>query len=147
MLNEFAVQELETVGDEGAFVLLTEEGSPRKARSLSRFPTAQHLARYAGVVPQVQSSGGKTWRGATSKESKHHLKWALVEAANTVAAHQTKWTEKYPHAVGLYQRVKGTTKLSGKAKVAVARHLAEATWWILTREQDYGEPTPARVTL
>lgn len=112
---------------------------------VSRFPTAQHLARYAGVVPQVQSSGGKTWRGATSKESNHHLKWALVEAANTVAAHQSKWTEKYPHAVGLYQRVKATTKLSGKAKVAVARHLAEATWWILTRKQDYREPTSARV--
>jgi hypothetical protein len=85
--------------------------------------------------------------GATSKESNHHLKGALVEAANTVAAHQTKWTEKYPHAVGLYQRVKETTKLSGTAKVAVARHLAEATWWILTRKQDYREPTSARVTL
>ena len=103
-----------------------KRASPRKARSLSRFPTAQHLARYAGVVPQVQSSGEKTWRGATSKESKHHLKWALVEAANTVAAHQTKWTEKYPHAVGPYQRVKATTKLSGEAKVAVAGYLAEA---------------------
>jgi hypothetical protein len=64
------------------------------------------------------------------------LKWALVEAANTVAARRAKWGEKYPHAVGRYQRVKATTKLSGKAKVAVARHLAEAAWWVLTRKQN-----------
>lgn len=32
-----------------------------------RSPSAQRLAKYAGVVPQVQSSGGKTWRGPTSK--------------------------------------------------------------------------------
>jgi hypothetical protein len=51
---------------------------------------------------------------------------------------------KYPHAVSLYRRVKATTKISGKAKVAVARHLAEATWWMLTRKQDYREPTSAR---
>ena len=111
-----------------------------------RFPSAQHLARYAGVVPQVQSSGGKTWRGSTRKDCNHYLQWALVEAANTVAARRGKWGEKYPHAVGLYQRVKATTQLSGKAKVAVARHLAEAAWWVLTRKQDYREPTSARVT-
>lgn len=111
-----------------------------------RFGSAQQLARYAGLVPQVQSSGGKTWRGSTSKDGNHYLKWAFVEAANVVVARQQKWEEKYPHVVRLYRRVKATTKLSGKAKVAVARHLAEAAWWILTRKQVYREPTSARVT-
>jgi transposase len=111
-----------------------------------RFPAAQHLARYAGLVPQMQSSGGKTWRGPTPRDCNHYLKWAFVEAANTIAAHESKWENKHIHAVGLYRRVKATTKLSGKAKVAVARHLAEATWWILTRKKDYCEPTSARVT-
>ena len=49
-------------------------------------------------------------------------------------------------AVELYRRVKATAKLSGQAKVAVARHLAESTGWILTKKQFYREPTSARVT-
>lgn len=113
---------------------------------IRRFPSAQHLAKYAGLVPQVQSSGGKTWRGPTSKSCNHYLKWAFVEAANTIVARQQMWEEKHAHVVGLYRRVKATTKLPGKAKVAVARHLAEASWWILTRRKDYCEPTSARVT-
>ena len=113
---------------------------------MRRFPSAQHLAKYAGLVPRVQSSGGKTWRGSTGKDCNHYLKWAFVEAANTIVALQKKWEEKHVHVVSLYRRVKATTKLSGKAKVAVARHLAEAAWWILTRKRDYCEPTSARVT-
>jgi transposase len=111
-----------------------------------RFPSAQHLARYAGLVPQVQSSGGRTWRGSTPTDCNHYLKWAFVEAANTIVARQEKWADKHIHTVDLYRRVKATTKLPGKAKVAVARHLAEASWWILTRRKDYCEPTSARVT-
>jgi len=111
-----------------------------------RFPSAQHLARYAGLVPQVQSSGGKTWRGPVGKDSNHYLKWAFVEAANVIVAQQARMEKKHPHVVGLYRRVKATTKIAGKAKVAVARHLAEASWWMLTRKQAYSEPTSARVT-
>jgi transposase len=110
-----------------------------------RFRTAQNLALYAGLVPMVQSSGGKTWRGPVPKSCNQYLKWTFVEAANVVVARQKQWEEKYPHAVSLYRRVKATTKISGKAKVAVARHLAEATWWMLTRKQDYREPTSARL--
>ena len=94
----------------------------------------------------MQSSGGKTWRGPTPKACNQYLKWAFIEAANGIAARHVKWEQKYPHAVGLYRRVKETTKLTGKAKVAVARHLAESSWWILTRKQAYREPTSAKVT-
>ena len=111
-----------------------------------RFSTAQHLAAYAGLVPRVQSSGGRTWRGPVSKSCNQYLKWAFVEAANTVVRFQKKWEEKHPHAVRLYRRVKATTKISGKAKVAVGRHLAEASWWVLTRKQGYREPTSVKVT-
>jgi transposase len=111
-----------------------------------RFPTAQHLAAYAGLVPRVQSSGGRTWRGPISKSCNQYLKWAYVEAANVVVRLQNKWEEKHPHVVRLYRRVKATTKIAGKAKVAVGRHLAEASWWILTRKQGYREPTSVQVT-
>jgi len=112
---------------------------------VKRFPNAQHLAGYAGLVPRTYSSGGKTWRGSTAKSCNHYLKWAFVEAANVIASQHHKMQRKHPHVVGLYSRVKATTKLSGKAKVAVARHLAESTWWILTKKQFYREPTSARV--
>ena len=30
---------------------------------VNRFPSAAHMASYAGLVPVVHSSGGKTWQG------------------------------------------------------------------------------------
>jgi transposase len=134
------VQTLPGVGPVLGATIWVEIGDVR------RFPTAQHLARYAGLTPRVQSSGGKTWRGPTPNDCNHFLKWAYVEAANTIAGRQTKWAGKYVHAVSLYRRVKENTKLPAKAKVAVGRHLAEATWWMLTKKRDYCEPTSARVT-
>lgn len=104
---------------------------------VARFPDAAHLASYAGLVPTVQSSGGKCWHGPTPRAANHFLKWAFVEAANVVAARQKTWSDK--HAVRLYQRLKAT-KGHGKAVTAVARHLAEASWWILTKKQGYRDP-------
>jgi transposase len=112
---------------------------------VQRFADAERLAAYAGLVPRTHSSGGKSWRGSTPRACNHYLKWAFVEAANVIAAQRRRMHASHPHVVRLYERVKGNTKLSGKAKVAVARHLAEACWWVLTRKQDYREPTSAAV--
>jgi hypothetical protein len=46
----------------------------------------------------------------------------------------------------LYQRLK-RTKNHQKAVVAVARHLAEAAWWALTKQQPYHEPKDSRQVL
>jgi hypothetical protein len=35
---------------------------------------------------------------------------------------------------------------NGKAAVAVAWHLAEANWWVLTTKQVYREPAPASMS-
>ena len=50
----------------------------------------------------------------------------------------------YPqrHVSRLYERLRAG-KGHPKASVAVARHLAESAWWILTKQQDYREPPPA----
>jgi hypothetical protein len=66
-----------------------------------------------------------------------YLKWAYLEAANIIASHQGCWPTR--HGVRLYQRVKDR-RGSKKALGAVARHLAEATYWILTKEVPYQEP-------
>lgn len=110
---------------------------------VERFPTPGNLASYAGLVPTVHASGGKTWQGPTPPSANHFLKWAFVEAANVVATRQKQWAGR--HAVQLYQRLKAS-KCHGKAATAVARHLAESSWWILSKKQPYREPAPATMS-
>lgn len=104
---------------------------------VSRFPDAQHLASYAGTVPRVNSSGGRTRFGRTRPDVNHNLKRAFVEAANAVLLHQAKTPSR--HVVKLYQRIRAR-KEHGKAVVAVARHLAESTYWVLKKNEPYKEP-------
>jgi hypothetical protein len=68
------------------------------------------------------------------------LKWAFVEAANCMVMQKHRYAGC--HAVRLYERLRAA-KNHGKAAVAVARHLAEASWWMLSRKQAYREPAPA----
>ena len=110
---------------------------------VSRFPSPEHLASYAGLVPTVHASGGKMWQGPTPRSANHFLKWAFIEAANVIVAHQKPWADK--HVARLYQRLK-TNKCHGKAATAVARHLAESSWWILTKKQGYREPALATMS-
>ena len=110
---------------------------------VSRFPSPERLASYAGLTPTVHSSGGKVRLGPTSPQANHYLRWAFVEAANCVVMQKAR--RKDSHVVRLYERLKAT-KNHGKAAVAVARHLAEASWWMLTKKQPYREPAPASVS-
>lgn len=104
---------------------------------VGRFPNAQHLASYSGTVPRINSSGGKTRYGKTRSDVNHHLKRAFVEAANVVVLNQARMADR--HAAKLYQRVRAK-KEHGKAVVAVARHLAESTYWVLKKSEPYKEP-------
>jgi transposase len=105
---------------------------------VERFPRAEHLASYAGLVPRVISSGGHTRHGGTCRNVNHYLKWAFVEAANCairIKAHRQN------HIGLLYQRLY-PNKGHGRAVVAVARHLAEASYWVLRKRQAYRAPQP-----
>lgn len=62
-----------------ADMLIAERGV-----DMSRFPTAGHLASWAGVCPGNNESGGRHRSGATRKGSKW-VKIALTEAAQAVA--------------------------------------------------------------
>lgn len=107
---------------------------------VNRFPSSAHLASYSGLVPRVHSSGGRTRLGQVCGNVNRYLKWAFVEAANLIVMHQRRLGGS--HAVGLYQRVKRKQN-HAKAAVAVARHLAEASCWILKKQQVYQEPQKA----
>lgn len=105
-----------------------------------RFASAERLASYCGLVPRVFSSGGHTRLGGTSRFVNLYLKWAFVEAAN--CAIRLRGPE-YRHVRELYTRLQ-PSKGHGRAAVAVARHLAEAAFWMLTKQQNYRAPQPVR---
>jgi transposase len=129
---------LPCVGKILSMVLMLEIGK------VERFPTAAHLASYAGLVPRVHSSGGHTRMGQVCGNVNRNLKWAFVETGNLVVINQRRLAGT--HVVRLYQRIK-RAKNHQKAVVAVARHLAEATWWVLTKQEVYREPRNARQAL
>jgi transposase len=103
----------------------------------SRFCDAEHLASYCGTTPRVHSSGGKTRYGNLRSDVNHYLKWAFVEAANSTALHHRSHPDR--HVSRLYRRLKAR-RGHPKAIGAVARHLAEATWHVLTRHEAYHDP-------
>ena len=104
---------------------------------ISRFPNAEHLASYAGMVPRVHSSGGKTYYGQIRPDINHYLRWAFIEAANVAVINQARWLDR--HVVQIYRRIK-VRKGSGKAVVAAGRHLSEAAFWVLYKNEPYREP-------
>jgi transposase len=108
---------------------------------VDRFPTAAHLASYAGLVPRVQSSGGHTRMGQVCANVNRNLKWAFVETGNLIVINQRRLAAT--HVARLYQRIK-RTKNHQKAVVAVERHSAEAAWWVLTKQEVYREPQGPR---
>jgi transposase len=118
------LQTLPCVGKILSMVLMLEIGR------IDRFPTAAHLASYAGLVPRVRSSGGHTRMGQVCSNVNRNLKWAFVETGNLIVINQRRLAGT--HVVRLYQRIK-RSKNHQKAVVAVARHLAEAAWSVLTK--------------
>ena len=110
---------------------------------VARFATAEKLAAYAGTTPRVHASGGKARFGRLRPDVNRYLKWAFVEAANAICLMRGR--KPHRHASRLYERI-ALRKGHPKAIGAVARHLAEATYWILSKQEPYREPKPSAVS-
>lgn len=119
------------VGDILAVVIWTEIGT------IERFARAEQLASYCGLVARENSSGGKTRFGPVRRDVNVYLKWAFVEAANGAVLHRERCG--YLHISRLYERIRAR-RGHGKAMVAVARHLSEASFWMLKKGEPYREP-------
>ena len=104
---------------------------------VSRFPRAENLAGYAGLVPRLIASGGKIHHGHTAPDVNRTLKWAFVEAGNMIPAQSQRMAGR--HVLSLYSKVRRRQN-HFKAVVAVGRHLAEATYWIFTKREAYRDP-------
>ena len=97
--------------------------------NLERFPTARHLASWAGLCPGNQESAGKRYSGKT-RQGDPWLREALVEAA--LSAARTK--ETYLAAQNWRLAARRGKKT---AAVAVAHTLLVVVYHLLTRAQDY----------
>jgi transposase len=98
---------------------------------MSRFPTASHLAAWAGVAPGNNESGGKRRSGKTRQGNKH-LGAALNQAAHGAA--RTKDT----YLAAQYHRL---ARRIGKKKalVAVEHSILVMAYHIIHRKEPYRE--------
>ena len=114
------------VGPAMAELLVAEVGT-----DVTRFPTAGHLAAWAGVAPGNNESAGRQRTGRTRKGNAW-LKTALVQAAHGAA--RTKGTA----LAARYKRV-AARRGAKRAIMAVAHRLLVIAYHVIARREPYRE--------
>jgi len=111
------------IGHYSALLITSEIGD------VTRFPSAKKLCSYAGLVPSVHSSGGKTRYGSITKQGSKWLRWILIELSH-------HFINSSPRMKGLYGRV---AYKHGKntARVAVAREMLKIIYAMLMQKRPY----------
>ena len=94
-----------------------------------RFPSAEKMASYAGLVLSHRNSGDVTKSGHITKTGSVWLRNAMVEAAITAVRYDIRLKTKYERLSVRIGKM--------KAKVAIARTMTEIIWYMLTNETEY----------
>lgn len=108
-----------------AIAIVSEIGS-----DMSVFPTAKHLASWAGCCPRNDKSA-KHVKSTRISQAGNYLKPLLVQVANAL----TK-SKKYPEFRERYQRLKAR-RGHKKAIIALCRMLLTAIWNVLSKAEPY----------
>jgi transposase len=109
---------------------------------IGRFASPAKLISYTGLCRRVRQSGEVDRRGALSKDGPPYLRWALIEAAHNAI----RWHQPYRELAERQRARLGRRRGGSVAAITIARKLAEASWWMLTREQPFA-PAGARPPL
>jgi transposase len=121
------LQTIPGVGPKVAETIVAETGA-----DMTRFPTAAHLAAWAGLAPAMHESAGRQ----TAAGKRHGNKWLtamLVEAAGSVGRMHGKNYLAVKHARLMKRRG------MGRAQVAVAHSILVAAYHMLQRDQAYAD--------
>ena len=98
---------------------------------VTRFPNSRKVVSYLGLNPREDSSGGRQRLGSISKQGNSMMRWLLVEGAHRAVVYD-------PELRRAYQRLK-FRRVTGVAKVAMARRLAVRLYWMLRARVDYAQ--------
>lgn len=126
---EEAVALLDTipgVSQQTAEVIVSEIGA-----DMGRFPTAGHLAAWAGVAPGNNESAGKRLSGKTRKGNKH-LGAALNQAAHAAARTKNTYLSAQYHRLAARRGKK-------RAIVAVEHSILVMAYHMIQRKEPYRE--------
>ena len=97
---------------------------------MSVFPSAKHLASWAGCCPRNDQSNNKVKSTRISRAGSY-LKPLLVQIANAVIK-----SDKYPECKERYRRIKAR-RGHKKAIIAICRMLLTAIWNVLSKLEPY----------
>ncbi len=106
---------------------------------IERFPNADKLCGYAGVVPSTHASGGKVHHGRLLSSCNKWLRWALVEASWVAIGCS-------PYFGALYRAQRARGKKANTAIMIVARRMCRIVWQLLHEARAF-EKRPPRAHL
>lgn len=124
------LQTIPGVGLKVAQTIIAETGG-----DMSRFPTAAHLASWAGLAPAIYESAGKRSPAGRRRGNKW-LSAMLVEAAGSVGRMHGKNYLAVQHA--RLTRRRGMSR----AQIAVAHSILTSAYYMLQRDQPYQDLGP-----
>ena len=94
-----------------------------------RFQCGKQIASYLGLVPLEKSSGNRRRLGHITKQGSSMVRFLLVEAAQVTVRSLPEWRRKYVQLM-----MRRGRKI---AKVAMARRLAVALYWMWRKGWNY----------